>query len=681
MNSRASTIRMPLQVALGTTATVAALLGGPAGCVYFIALAVASTVGWPIGIALFGSHPVAVITGSVAGYGLTALALWTGTTARVLLVGGFVWIAMAVCGWLTVRRRDGPLVPLPEWAPSTTWSLAAALVLTGILVVPPFARVGARDPDGTRLYRAYFTADFIWHMGLTAELEKGDIPPRNPYLRGERLHYYWTYFLPPATAVRVAPRFPVADALKVTALFASLLFVASIFALVWTAVPRGPLVFIALAFGLLCASFEGTYALYDLWQRGRALSGVADLNIDAMSAWRFGGLRIDGLARAMWYNPQHSMSLALALPALGTVSAGGAAISATASLFVGVCLALSMTFNPFVGVLIAATYGGAVVVDAWRSRLGIRQVVVHAIAPAPMVLAFGWSIANQVAEGAGGAIRFGLGGPAANHPLQSMVLSLGPLLCAAAAGLLALRGAGASRLVPAALGSVIATVAMFGMRLSVDEFWVGFRTGHILQVLMIVLAAAGLARARGWWLAGVLAGLALVGVPTTLIDYRNAQDTGNRRMGPGFHWTVLISPDEQAGLEWIRTRTPPTAIVQMDPLVRGRETWSLIPSFAERRMAAGLPISLLNTPEYRDRSSQVREMYATADAQAGWQLARRLGIEYVYVDRVERAAYPGGMAKFDAAPSLFRSAFRSGEVGVWRVVPPGSSPPDDTTSR
>jgi hypothetical protein len=666
------TARTLIHAGGATAAILTAVLAGPAGCVYFLALVAASTVGWPLGIALFGVHPVAIVTGSTVGYGLTALALWLGTSMRAPLVGGLVWIVMAAGAWLAVRRRSGAPVPLPQWGPATTWYLAAALALTAVLVVPPFGRVGARDPDGTRLYRAYFTADFIWHMGLTAELAKGDMPPRNPYLRGERLHYYWTYFLPPAAAVRAAPRFPVADALKVTALFASFLFVASIFALVWTAVPRGSLVFVATAFGLLSASLEGTYALFDLWQRGRALAGVTDLNIDAISAWRFGGLRIDGLARAMWYNPQHSMSLALAVPALIAVSARGAALPARGALLVGTCLAVSMTFNPFVGAMIAATYGLTVVIDAWRNRLTMGHVLAHAVAVIPMVVAFGWSIANEVAEGAGGAIRFGVGGPAANHPVQTIGLSLGPLLGAAVAGLIALRNERGPRLVAAAVGSLIAIVAMFGMRLSVDEFWVGFRTGHILQVLLIVLVAGGLARARRRWLVVLLAALAVLGVPTTAIDYWNAQDTGNRRMGPGFHWTVTISPDEQAVLDWIRAHTPAAAIVQMDALARGRETWSLIPSFGERRMAAGLPISLLNTPEYRDRSGQVREMYATADAKTGWQLARRLGIEYIYVDRVERAAHPDGIAKFDAEPSLFRSAMRRGDAAVWRVLPPGA---------
>ena len=48
---------------------------------------------------------------------------------------------------------------------------------------------------GTRWYRAYFTADFVWHTALTAELGRYDSPPRNPYMASQALHYYWTYYL------------------------------------------------------------------------------------------------------------------------------------------------------------------------------------------------------------------------------------------------------------------------------------------------------------------------------------------------------------------------------------------------------------------------------------------------------------------------------------------------------
>ena len=58
-------------------------------------------------------------------------------------------------------------------------------------------------------------------------------------------------------------------------------------------------------------------------------------------------------------------------------------------------------------------------------------------------------------------------------------------------------------------------------------------------------------------------------LPTTLIDTYNAQDIGNRQMGPGFRWTIMLTPDEQEAYRvdpdakrrvtrscrWIRLRT------------------------------------------------------------------------------------------------------------------------------
>ena len=70
----------------------------------------------------------------------------------------------------------------------------------------PGARLGSYDSAGNRLYRAYFIADFVWHTALTAELTKHAQPPRNPYLASKPVHYYWTYFVVPATiALTTAP--------------------------------------------------------------------------------------------------------------------------------------------------------------------------------------------------------------------------------------------------------------------------------------------------------------------------------------------------------------------------------------------------------------------------------------------------------------------------------------------
>ena len=137
-------------------------------------------------------------------------------------------------------------------------------------------------------------------------------------------------------------------------------------------------------------------------------------------------------------------------------------------------------------------------------------------------------------------------------------------------------------------------------------------------------------------------------------------------MGPGFRWTVRITPDEQQALEWIRTHTPIDAVVQAEPTVRGRETWTLIPTFAERRMAAGLPISLMNVPEYDRASADVRRIYEMPDPNEARRLALAWQIDYLYVDRTERAAHPQ-VVKFDAHPELFVPVFHNAEVTVYSL--------------
>ena len=84
-------------------------------------------------------------------------------------------------------------------------------------------------------------------------------------------------------------------------------------------------------------------------------------------------------------------------------------------------------------------------------------------------------------------------------------------------------------------------------------------------------------------------------------------------------------------------------------------------------MAAGLPISLIDDPEYHRRSELAKTLYATPDATEAWELARRLGIDFVYVDRTERQHFGAGLVKFDASPQFFTAAYRNDEVVVYAV--------------
>ena len=661
--------------ALLAVAVVASVLAaaGVGGLLYFVIFAAALIPGLPLGFALFGSrHAGGWIAGALIGYFLTSLAIWVCIAARVPSALAFVvaWVVVAAAAWGAsgVRPREGGVRP-PLWTSRDTAALLLVLLLVPAIAGPPFARVGSRDADGNLRYRAYFTADFVWHTALTAELAKFASPPRNPYLANRPIHYYWTYFLLPAAVAATAPA-PLADvqqALKVNAIGTALLFVSAIFLAAWTAVPRAAPVATAVALTIVASSAEGLYALARIWNRGAPWAVLRDLNVDVLSNWWFGGLRVDGLQRCFWWVPQHSMAYALGLTALAVVNAAGSAAPAGAVAIAGVALAGAVACNPFVGGVFALVWGIAAAIDAFRSGDAAPRLIRCAIAIVPVGGAVAWCIGTQMVEGAGGTLQFGWLGAARRAPVFTFLLSLGPAVVPAIAGLL--MASAVTRKAAPVLLLVVSIALLYLVRLNVDESWVGFRAGQMILVAapaLIARALVALGALRRAVPAIVVVTALLVGTPTTVIDEYNARDVNNFNMGVTFHWTMRITRAEEEALAWLRRTTPATAIVQMEPNVRERESWSLIPSFAQRRMAAGLPISLLDVPEYHEKTERVRSMYATTNAQEAWNIARSLHIDYVYIDSVERGGYSAGMAKFEDR-QYFAPAFRNAEVSVYRV--------------
>jgi hypothetical protein len=276
-------------------------------------------------------------------------------------------------------------------------------------------------------------------------------------------------------------------------------------------------------------------------------------------------------------------------------------------------------------------------------------------------------------EGAGGLFVLGFYGYARHHPVATMMMSLGPAIIPAIVGLWPVRRMPAGMVL--AIAGCVAGMALFYLVTMPegDQVWVGWRGGQILQVCippLIARAFVTVSATRVRRIVPVMVALLfLIGLPTTLIDEYNAQDVTNDLMGPGFRWTITLTPEEQEAMAWIRRMTSVEAIVQMDVSIRGRETWTLIPTFAQRRMMAGLPISLLPSPDYDRRALRVRRMFGLADAEQAWKSARENRIDYFYVDRTERAAFqPESLAKFDNSPDFFRPVFRNREVSIYAVV-------------
>ena len=678
---------VPVSIVAICTGIVAVIVSGPWALAYIPLYVLATLPGWPLGRVLFGKHPAAWIFGALLGYAITCVAFWAVLALHIPSAVTFVlaWALVSAASWSSFAavaplRLSKPLVELPAWSPLEARTLVLLLLLVPAVFVLPYKNLGARDAEGNRYYRAYFTADFVWHMALTAELTKYAMPPVNPYLGDRSIQYYWTYFLVPAVISEegVGGLRDIENSLKVNALCSGVLFIAALVIATWAVSLSAVGTAFAVVLAVVAASAEGLYALWELGPRGEPLKSVTDLNIDAMSSWRFSGLRIDSLVRSMWYNPQHSMSAALGLLAMPIAGAAGVNAPIAAIVLAGAALAMSTTFNPLIGGLFSLIYGAVVLADAVRSRQ-LKPVLHHAIAAGLVGVGVGWCIANDMVEGAAAVVLYGFGGDARDSPVITLMLSLGPLIVTAVLGMWPPWRL-PRRAWPAVAGTVLGLLVFYLVRLSVEDSYIGFRAGQLLQLVLPGLAA--LFFARLWSLdvgrgrlrraAGATIALVLIviGLPTTLIDTYNAQDISNRRMGPGFRWTITLTPDEQEAYRWIRTETARDAIVQMDPIAHGRETWSQLPTFAERRMAAARPISLMDVPDYTERSRTAHRIYAGRNAEAAAQLARELGIDYIFIGPAEQRANPtASLAKFDAREDLFQPVFANTGTRIYAVRP------------
>jgi hypothetical protein len=649
--------------------TVAYTTGTP-GVVYALCWTALCAPGVPLGIRALGQGSTGLVAGAALGYTATALAWWAvmaaGAPTRPMFLVAWALTAVALGGLALVWPRTAQRAASRR----DVAAFCAILLLVPALMGRPYRNLGHADAEGRRYYRAYFTADFVWHMALTAELSRFEMPPRNPYMAERPLTYYWTYFIVPATVSEIGPGAVrhVEEALEANAIATALLLAGSFYGFAATATRRRWTAVLGVALVVLASSAEGFALVYDLLWRGTSVAALRYINVDAVTAWWYGGLRIDSVHRTMYYTPQHGLSCALGLVALTAVASAGADAPRRLIAIAGGLLGAATVLNPFLGTAFSLIYGLAMLLDALMRRHTPWTLMPHALAAVPPLLAVGWGIVNGMGEGAGEALTLGWVGPARRAPIATLLLALGPVLVPAVVGLWPLRRASAQPLRTAAAGLLVGLFLFYFVMLT-DQFWVGFRAGQILLAMLTVPLAALLDRLldlrRAILASLVTAAVLVVGLPTTAVDAFNAADIANLRMGPGFPWTVTLSPAEQEALTWVRRATPPHAVVQAEPIVRGRTQWSLIPSFGERRMAAGLPISLLPMPEYAERSRRVRAMFAAPTVDEAHAIARELRIDYVWVDTRDQAAY--GTMRFAEDPTRFPPLFRNAEVTVYGV--------------
>jgi hypothetical protein len=207
--------------------------------------------------------------------------------------------------------------------------------------------------------------------------------------------------------------------------------------------------------------------------------------------------------------------------------------------------------------------------------------------------------------------------------------------------------------------------------------YVGWRAGHLLFVAFTVLTAYALQElGRGGIARRVTAGILFVvlaasAAPTFAIDLYNTQDIANRALSPGgFPWTTVLEPDEVEALDWIKRTTRPNAIVQVEPTVRGQASWAYIPAFAERRMAAGLPISMVPLEKYEAASQLVQAVFMAESAATAHDRSVAQGIDYLYIGHPERQANPHVEKMLGERPDLFQPVFHNNTISIYFVERP-----------
>jgi len=561
---------------------------------------------------------------------------------------------------------------LPATALDDAVALTVLLVIVPIVVGLPFAHLGEISANGQD-YRMYFTSDYAWRRAVVSELAKGDVLPINPYFAGDAMHYYWMPHVFSAVQYRFAAAWATLDELlTIQSIWVDAMFVAFLYGMTRAFRVRPWAAAAGVTFAVFASSFEGLYAWWDFARQGVPLAAVKNLNIDAVSRWYFQGIPIDGLQRVLFYQPHHALGYVIGLIGLMAIALRTRAQDAAAFAIAGICLGLSVAISSFAGLMVtsgAALYESISLLRAFN----IRRALVHAVAAGvPLGLAVALVFALKYVDNNGEVVEIAVNRLAFHDFWWVTLLSCGPVLIVGAIAIAINwrhpHGVGV-------FGALIAASTFFYFFVNVrdhQDVYVGWRVGHFLFMSAAVLIGVLFndlpllsANVRRAVLVVALLMLA-AGVPTAAIDIYNTQDTTNHNEMPAGRATLRLQPDDLQIFDWIKHNTDPKATFQVDPVARNPEHWAYLPAFGERRMAAGIPISMIPLAKYERASAEIRLLYDEQPLLA-YERAVRAKVNYVIVGPHERNAHPGVEDRFASMPDRLPLVFKNGTIAIYEV--------------
>lgn len=619
----------------------------------------------------------AVAFGPLVGLGASSLALlgyWVAGGRGAWLLAAAPATALLLA-WPAGRLRDRWRWPATHRADAPM--LLVCVLLAFAIIGPAFAHVGAETSEG-RVYRQYFTADYVWRRAVVAELAKGEFPPVNPYYTRDVLHYYWLPHLLSAVEHRVWPDVDLDSLLLTRTVLVDMMFVAALYGMARLVVATPWAAAAGVACGFMATSVELWAALWHLRQEEAPLHFVRYLNIDAISRWYWGGMPIDGLQRILWYQPHHAAGYILGFLGLVVLARRRRERDPQVFTVAGALLGTSLLISSFAGLMYTAVAATFETLQTVRRRAWVSALFNAPYAALPLAISAAIVTALDYVDHPPGdtlsVIRLGLNPLSVVNVFTVTVMSFGPALLLGAVGVWAARRRRVTDVWPFLV--VVPVSAVFYFFVDVrdhQDVYVGWRVGHLVFMALIPVIALGFAWAaqdlRGTARTRVLAGMLLVvGVasPTVVLDAFNTQDIVPNGMGRQWRRYEVITPAESEGLTWLRQHTAPNAVVQVDTQARNGEMWAYLPAFAERRMGAGIPISMVPLHKYEEGARRVHWMYGE-DAESAFLLANRVGIDYIVVGEWERRGHRGIEERFDQRPDLLPKVFHNAAMTIYQV--------------
>jgi hypothetical protein len=613
--------------------------------------------------------PLRWLPGAALGYWhsslLASVLHWSGAAKPWLVIALPVFLGVALhfalgsLGRARARRSEGDEASVADYR-----ALGALWLLVTVMAAIPFLNVAEMVADG-RAYRAYFSADLMTHLSVIAELQKEAFPLRNPFYTGESLGYYWLFFSFPAAVGAWTSNQAVSLSLSLGSglLFSGLLYrVGRVLGLM----PGRALLMTLVA--VFAASYDGLIAL------GRTLSGAesfTDVNVDAISRWVFELTSLDGLHRSVLYTPQHLFSYSLLLVLVPIVFRRRTHLAPSVRNLVAGSILGGMAGCSIVTAMLCGPW---TVLVLFLRRASLPTFLRDASTISAFALShLAWYYELGFFSDAGAALTVRL--PRALEAPALIVIDAGALVFCA---LLAFRqrrhhgekpetGNGETFFVRELSSlAVMSFVAVLFLDLrGYEGVWIAWRAGSVFLVSVALLGIPFYSSFRK-----LHALLVLPALLTLALDLWNARDIHNRRLSPGgFPWTTVVPADEWEALRFLREHTPQSALVQWDVRAREPGEWALIPAIAERRMAVGFPIFLLDLPKYRARERRrVRPIFNYGDASRSHELAVGLGIDYLVVGEAELQVRGERVRALFENERLFRTVFEAGDVAVLQVV-------------